>query len=58
MSAPTGPAEVRASAAIIVAAVIEDGRSLDDVLATESDEGSVRGLKRSLCYGTLRWHIF
>ena len=57
MSAPTGPAEVRASAAIIVAAVIEEGRSLDDVLATESDEGSARGLKRSLCYGTLRWHV-
>ena len=30
MSTSTGPAEVRASAAIIVAAVIEDGRSLDD----------------------------
>jgi 16S rRNA (cytosine967-C5)-methyltransferase len=57
MSTSTGPAEVRASAAIIVAAVIEEGRSLDDVLATDSDEGSARGLKRSLCYGTLRWHI-
>jgi 16S rRNA (cytosine967-C5)-methyltransferase len=57
MSTSTGPAEVRASAAIIVAAVIEDGRSLDDLLAAESDEGSVRGLKRSLCYGTLRWHF-
>ena len=32
MSASTGPADVRASAAIIVAAVIEEGRSLDDVL--------------------------
>ena len=31
-----GPAEVRASAAIIVAAVIDDGRSLDDVLAAET----------------------
>ena len=57
MTAPTGPAEVRASAAIIVAAVIEEGRSLDDVLAAENDEGSARGLKRSLCYGTLRWHV-
>jgi 16S rRNA (cytosine967-C5)-methyltransferase len=57
MSAATGPAEVRASAAIIVAAVIENGRSLDDLLAAESDEGSARGLKRSLCYGTLRWHF-
>lgn len=56
MSAASGPAEVRASAAVIVAAVIEDGRSLDDLLAAEQDEGSARGLKRSLCYGTLRWH--
>ncbi|MDH4165803.1 MAG: 16S rRNA (cytosine(967)-C(5))-methyltransferase RsmB [Gammaproteobacteria bacterium] len=57
MSARTGPAEVRASAAIIVAAVLDEGRSLDDVLAVENDEGSARGLKRSLCYGTLRWHV-
>jgi 16S rRNA (cytosine967-C5)-methyltransferase len=57
MSASSGPAEVRASAAIIVAAVIENGRSLDELLAAESDEGSARGLKRSLCYGTLRWHF-
>jgi 16S rRNA (cytosine967-C5)-methyltransferase len=57
MSTSTGPAEVRASAAIIVAEVIEHGRSLDELLAAESDEGSVRGLKRSLCYGTLRWHV-
>ena len=27
------------------------GRSLDDLLAAETDEGSARGLKRSLCYG-------
>ena len=26
-------------------------------LAAEVDEGSARGLKRSLCYGTLRWHF-
>ena len=57
MSTSTGPAEVRASAAIIVAEVIENGRSLDELLAAETDEGSVRGLKRSLCYGTLRWHV-
>ena len=57
MSGSTGPADVRASAAIIVATVLEEGRSLDDVLAGDSDEGSVRGLKRSLCYGTLRWHV-
>ena len=57
MTASTGPAEVRASAAIIVAAVIDEGRSLDELLAAENDEGSARGLKRSLCYGTLRWHF-
>ena len=57
MSAASGPAEVRASAAVIVAAVIENGRSLDELLAAENDEGSARGLKRSLCYGTLRWHF-
>jgi 16S rRNA (cytosine967-C5)-methyltransferase len=56
MSAGGGPAEARAAAAAIVAAVLEDGRSLDDLLAAEHDEGSTRGLKRSLCYGTLRWH--
>jgi 16S rRNA (cytosine967-C5)-methyltransferase len=53
----SGPAVVRASAARIVAAVIAEGVSLDELLAAESDEGSARGLKRSLCYGTLRWHF-
>ena len=57
MSAASGPAEARAAAATIVAAVLEDGRSLDELLAAELDEGSARGLKRSLCYGTLRWHF-
>jgi 16S rRNA (cytosine967-C5)-methyltransferase len=53
-----GPAEVRAAAARIVAEVIDGGRSLDETLAGEDDtEGSARGLKRSLCYGTLRWHF-
>jgi 16S rRNA (cytosine967-C5)-methyltransferase len=56
MTAATGPAEVRAAAARIVAAVLGEGRSLDELLAAENDEGSARGLKRSLCYGTLRWH--
>lgn len=51
-----GPAAVRAAAAHIVAEVLERGRSLDELLAAEQDEGSARGLKRSLCYGTLRWH--
>ena len=52
-----GPAALRAGAARIVAAVIAEGRSLDELLAAETDEGSARGLKRSLCYGTLRWHF-
>jgi 16S rRNA (cytosine967-C5)-methyltransferase len=51
-----GPAAIRASAARIVAGVLHEHRSLDDLLAAEHDEGSARGLKRSLCYGTLRWH--
>jgi 16S rRNA (cytosine967-C5)-methyltransferase len=57
MTSSGGPAAIRASAASIVAQVIGQGRSLDDLLAAESDEGSARGLKRSLCYGTLRWHF-
>ena len=52
-----GPAGLRAGAARIVAAVIAEGRPLDELLAAETDEGSARGLKRSLCYGTLRWHF-
>jgi 16S rRNA (cytosine967-C5)-methyltransferase len=54
---PGTPAEIRAAAARIVAEVIDRGRSLDDLLSAEDDEGSARGLKRSLCYGTLRWHF-
>jgi 16S rRNA (cytosine967-C5)-methyltransferase len=53
----SGPAAVRADAARIVAEVIGRGRSLDELLAADPDEGSARGLKRSLCYGTLRWHF-
>jgi 16S rRNA (cytosine967-C5)-methyltransferase len=53
----SGPANVRADAARIVAEVLDRGRSLDDLLAADRDEGSARGLKRSLCYGTLRWHF-
>jgi 16S rRNA (cytosine967-C5)-methyltransferase len=52
----SGPAEIRADAARIVSEVIDRGRSLDELLAETTDEGSARGLKRSLCYGTLRWH--
>ncbi len=51
-----GPAQVRADAARIVADVL-GGRSLDELLAADTAEGSARGLKRSLCYGTLRWHF-
>jgi 16S rRNA (cytosine967-C5)-methyltransferase len=53
----SGPAAIRASAARIVATVLHEHRSLGDLLAAEHDEGSARGLKRSLCYGTLRWHF-
>lgn len=51
------PAQLRAAAASLVAGVLQDGRSLDDLLANDPDEGSARGLKRSLVYGTLRWHF-
>jgi 16S rRNA (cytosine967-C5)-methyltransferase len=55
-SAQPSAAEVRAWAARIVSQTIDGGRSLDELLAADTDEGSARGLKRSLCYGTLRWH--
>jgi 16S rRNA (cytosine967-C5)-methyltransferase len=57
MATTPSPAEIRASAARIVAQTLDQGRSLDDLLARDADEGSARGLKRSLCYGTLRWHF-
>ena len=50
-------AAVRASAARIVSETVDQGRSLDELLAHDPEEGSARGLKRSLCYGTLRWHL-
>jgi 16S rRNA (cytosine967-C5)-methyltransferase len=56
VSTPT-PAQVRAAAARLVAGTLQDGRSLDEQLAHDPDEGSARGLKRSLAYGTLRWHF-
>jgi len=40
-----------------VAQTLGHGRSLDELLAGDEDQGSARGLKRSLCYGTLRWHF-
>ena len=51
------PAQTRAAAASLVAATLHEGRSLDDLLANDPDTGSARGLKRSLAYGTLRWHF-
>ena len=57
MGAQPSPAEIRAAAARLVSQVIDRGRSLDELLAGDTDEGSARGLKRSLCYGTLRWHF-
>ena len=57
MATHSTPAQIRASAATLVSLVADHGRSLDDVLAGDPDEGSARGLKRSLCYGTLRWHF-
>ena len=57
MPEPSASARLRADAARIVAEVTDRGRSLDELLAADSDEGSARGLKRSLCFGTLRWHF-
>jgi len=53
----SSPAQLRAAAASLVAATLHEGRSLDDLLANDPDTGSARGLKRSLAYGTLRWHF-
>jgi 16S rRNA (cytosine967-C5)-methyltransferase len=50
------PAAIRASAARVVSAVVDRGRSLDELLAADPLTGSARGLLRALCYGTLRWH--
>lgn len=51
------PAEIRARAARIVAQVAEQGSSLDTLLDQGAETPQERGLLRSLCYGTLRWHI-
>ena len=42
------PAQIRAAAASLVAGTLSAGRSLDELLANDPDEGSARGLKRSL----------
>ena len=55
--AAPSPAQVRAAAAALVVGVATGGHSLDELLAGDADEGSARGLKRSLAYGTLRWHF-
>ena len=57
MSSTPTPAQLRADAAVRVSQTIDRGRSLDEVLAGDADAGSARGLKRSLCYGTVRWHF-
>jgi 16S rRNA (cytosine967-C5)-methyltransferase len=57
MNSPPTPAASRASAAALVSQTIDRGRSLDQLLADDPFQGSARGLRRSLCYGTLRWHF-
>ena len=57
MSQVPTPARIRAAAARLVSQTADGGRSLDELLASDTDEGSARGLKRSLAYGTLRWHF-
>lgn len=56
MTSARNPAQLRAAAAMLVTLTVDGGRSLDEQLACDRDEGSSRGLKRSLAYGTLRWH--
>jgi 16S rRNA (cytosine967-C5)-methyltransferase len=57
MMGDASPAGIRAAAARWVAAVMFGGRSFDELLADDPDEGAARGLKRALSYGTLRWHF-
>jgi 16S rRNA (cytosine967-C5)-methyltransferase len=56
-SVARSPAQLRAAAALLVTGTVDEGRSFDEQLANDRDEGSARGLKRSLAYGTLRWHF-
>ncbi len=55
--ASSSPSQVRAAAARLVAGVVQEGRSLDELLANDADEGSARAFKRALAYGVLRWHL-
>ena len=61
MSASTGGAKLRATAAQVVDAVVSGGRSLDRALAEHASKVSTRdqALLRNLSYGTLRnyWHL-
>jgi 16S rRNA (cytosine967-C5)-methyltransferase len=57
MTSDASPAQIRAAAARWVAAVLFGGRSFDELMANDPDEGAVRGLKRALAYGALRWHF-
>ena len=61
MSDKQAGAELRASAALVVDAVITAGRSLDRALQEHTLDVAERdrGLLRLLCYGTLRqhWHL-
>ncbi len=51
----SGLGEARAAAARIVAAVLDEGRSLDRALAGLAPRGAGRALVAELAYGTLRW---
>jgi len=57
MAAEPSAAEIRAAAARVVSQTVDRGRSLDEQLAASRESGAARGLKHSLCYGTLRWHF-
>ena len=50
------PAQIRAQAATLLMQVVDEGRSLDALLENRSDAPQERGLLRSLCYGSVRWH--
>jgi len=49
------PADIRAHAAQLLVQVL-GGRSLDAVLMNRNDTAQERGLLRTLCYGSIRWH--
>jgi 16S rRNA (cytosine967-C5)-methyltransferase len=57
MASSSSPSLVRAAAARLVAGVLQEGRSLDDLLAKDTDDEGSRAFRRALVYGTLRWHL-